>query len=102
MSIERDRRYQTAVHRMQAAVGFDMEQRILRGETAASIAKHLRVGINSAMSDHAALVHLLVESGVISEEAYLDKVVEWAEREADQRVAEVKQKYNLPDEMRFV
>lgn len=53
--------------------------------------KHLRVGVNSAMCDHAALVRLLIEKGVVSEDEYIKVVADEMEREAEcyqQRIQE--------------
>lgn len=66
MSIEEDRiAYEKAAHAMQTGVAFLME----RGDNATS-PKHLRVGVNSAMVEHAALVRLLIGKGVITDEEY--------------------------------
>lgn len=57
--------YEAAMHGMQSAVAYEMEQRPQPTEP-----KHLRVGVNAAMVDHAALVQLLIEKGVITEPEY--------------------------------
>ena len=43
--------------------------------------KHLRVGVNSAMVDHAALVNLLVDKGIITVEDYWHSIVEQMQAE---------------------
>lgn len=45
--------------------------------------KHLRVGVNSAMCDHAALVRLLIDKGVITNDEYMTAIAEEMEREAE-------------------
>ena len=61
--------YEAAAHAMQTGVAFLME----RGDKATE-PKHLRVGINSAMVEHAALVRLLISKGVITDEDDLDLI----------------------------
>ena len=43
--------------------------------------KHLRVGVNSAMCDHAALVRVLIAKGILTEDEYLEAVADEMERE---------------------
>lgn len=38
--------------------------------------KHLRVGINTAMSDHCALVRLLIAKGVITDAEYREAITQ--------------------------
>lgn len=45
--------------------------------------KHLRVGVNSALVDSGAMAGLLIKKGVITEEEYLEMLVEVAERERE-------------------
>lgn len=59
--------YEAALHGMQSAVAYEMNKR-----SAPTDPKHLRVGVNAAMSDHAALAFLLIEKGVITEDEYLE------------------------------
>lgn len=104
-----EERYLSAVHRMQSAEGFRLAAEIRRKlaggtgieDTLAWVAKHLRVGVNSGLSSHAALVDLLVEKGVFTAEEYEEQMVVWAEREADARVAEVRAKLGLGDGVTF-
>jgi hypothetical protein len=51
--------------------------------------KHLRVGINSSMVDHAGLVALLIEKGIITDEEYLSKIADAMEREVTLYEAEL-------------
>jgi hypothetical protein len=70
------KRYARACHAMQSGVAALMPSE----ETTP---KHLRVGVNSAMSEHSALVELLIAKGVISREEYCVAVVESMEREGE-------------------
>ena len=66
MSIEFDiQRYFDACHQMQTGVKFSIE---LGSDEATP--KHLRVGVNSAMVEHAALISLLVQKGIITKGEY--------------------------------
>jgi hypothetical protein len=78
---EASRRLDRAVHARQSAVAF----LIARGGDGAQAAtpKHLRVGVDSAMSDHASLAGLLIKKGLITEDEYFTAIVEGAEREAE-------------------
>lgn len=79
MSVEEKRkRYQELLHAMQTGVQTKMNY-----EDKDTQPKHLRVGINAAMSDHAALVYLLVRKGLITEEEYFDSMIEFMEREVE-------------------
>lgn len=69
-------RYLSKAHAMQTGVALEMAAGVRDTEP-----KHLRVGINSAMCDHAALVRLLIEKGVITDEEYVREVADEMERE---------------------
>jgi hypothetical protein len=71
-------RYKSALHAMQTGVAIDLE----RGSNSAT-PKHLRVGINAAMCDHAALVRLLVDIGLITYEQHAKYIADEAEREKE-------------------
>jgi hypothetical protein len=43
--------------------------------------KHLRVGVNTALCDHGALVKLLVSKGIITEEEYFSEAANMMESE---------------------
>lgn len=73
------RTYEEALHAVQSGVAMKTELKI--GEETAP--KHLRVGVNSAMCDHAALVRLLVVKGVITEDEYLSAIAQSMNDEAD-------------------
>jgi hypothetical protein len=72
-------RYEAAMHAMQTGVAFDQAAGSQDGSP-----KHLRVGINLAMSDHASLVRLLLAKGIITEEEYFQAVAEGMEQEAEE------------------
>lgn len=79
-------RYTKALHAMQSGVAMTRQKDIDDGipqDLRETGPKHLRVGVNSAMSDHGALVRLLIAKGLFTEEEYEKEVVEAAEREAE-------------------
>jgi hypothetical protein len=81
MSKEQDsRRYHTAAHAMQTGVAYQM---VNDPEASATSPKHLRVGINAAMSDQAGLARLLISKGIITEEEYIKAVADAMEDERD-------------------
>jgi hypothetical protein len=67
-------RHQALSHAMQSGVAVDMEQK-------PEHPKHFRVGINVALVDHASLVKLLCDKGLITYEEYLTAIVDGMERE---------------------
>ena len=68
-------RYRKALHAMQSGVAFQRNKKDQEP-------KHLRVGVNVAMRDHASLVALLVSKGVISTEDYMKAIADGMEEEA--------------------
>lgn len=71
-------KYRELVHAMQSGVKLDL---MLRDKGQDNLNKHLRVGINVAMSDHAALTRILVSRGIISELEYHQALVDAMEAE---------------------
>ena len=70
-----NRDYHAAAHAMQSGVAAEMGQDEIHGTVhAASTPKHLRVGINAAMSDHAGLAALLIDKGLITREEYIQAI----------------------------
>lgn len=65
-----------AVHAIQSGVKLDME---LGGRDTEP--KHLRVGVNVAMSDHAGLARLLIEKGIITHDEYVTAITDEINRE---------------------
>lgn len=60
-----ERTYLDLAHAMQSGVTMKMNY-----DPAETTPKHLRVGVNSAMCDHAALAGLLIAKGIITHEEY--------------------------------
>ena len=75
---------------MQTGVAFDHEKGSDDGSP-----KHLRTGINSAMSDHGALVKLLIRKGLITEQEYLDAIADAMEEERDRYEQHLEQAYGV-------
>lgn len=73
-------RYTAAAHAMQSGVAMDMETDT--HSQGATTPKHMRVGVNSALVDSAALAELLISKGVITEAEYLEAMATGMEREA--------------------
>lgn len=69
--------YMKAAHAMQAGVAIMMQYNPRETEP-----KHLRVGINSVMSDMGGLVSLLLEKGLFTREEYEASITEFMKREA--------------------
>jgi hypothetical protein len=74
---DRDR-HRVAAHAMQSGVAAEMQ---IEDRQTSTEPKHLRVGINAAMSDHAGLVRLLIAKGVITEGEYLKAIADEMESE---------------------
>lgn len=77
MNDELTARYQRAMHAMQTGVAMDQGSGSPDGTP-----KHLRVGINAAMSDINAIGTLLIAKGIITLEEYELAIVEGVEKEA--------------------
>jgi hypothetical protein len=71
-------RYEAAAHGMQSGVALKMH--FAPSETTP---KQLRVGVNSAMVEHAALVQLLIAKGVITMPEYVRAMADAMEAERD-------------------
>ena len=70
------RRHAQAAHAMQSGVAVEMGI-----DSAPTSPKHLRVGVNAAMADHAGLVRLLIKKGLITEEEYYGSIADSMEAE---------------------
>lgn len=79
-------RYRNLLHAVQSGVAYLMHYEPKEIEP-----KHLRVGINSAMCNDAALVRLLVKKGIISEREYVEGLVAELEREVESYEAKLKE-----------
>lgn len=71
-------RHAAAAHAMQSGVAMEME---VDPDGSATSPKHLRVGINAAMADHAGLAGLLISKGIITEAEYVAALAEKMEAE---------------------
>lgn len=73
--MDHNQRYFLAAHAMQTGVEFSKDK-------SDQTPKQLRVGINSAMSEHAGLATLLMEKGLFTKEEYLKAIADAMEDEA--------------------
>lgn len=71
-------RYNAALHAMQSGVAVLLEHDPAIDECTP---KHLRVGVNAAMIDSAAVAKLLIDKGIFTEEEYAESLVFFAERD---------------------
>ena len=85
---EAQARYHAALHAMQSGVAMKMNY-----DAADTGPKHLRVGVNSAMAEHAALVTLLVSKHVISWEEYYTSLADAMEYEKAHYEAELRERF---------
>lgn len=70
-------RYEAALHAMQTGVAYYME----RSDECSP--KHLRVGVNSALTSVGALAHLLLNKGVITELEYFTCLADLVEQDVE-------------------
>jgi len=63
--------YHDACHAMQSGVAYELER-----DPSSATPKHLRVGVNSALVNDAALVRVLIAKGVITEAEYAAAITE--------------------------
>jgi hypothetical protein len=87
---EARQRYLAALHAMQAGVAVTMG---IGWNSQDTTPKHLRVGVNAAMSDHGALVKLLIDRGVFTEQEYTIAIADAMERERDSYTRKVEDHY---------
>ena len=76
MNLEQVEKYSKLMHAVQTGVAYKMNIDPTDTEP-----KHLRVGINSAMIQISAIVRILIDKGVFTEEEYYEKLIEIAEDE---------------------
>jgi len=75
-------RYLAACHAMQTGVLLEISHDEVWGTTeSAASPKHLRTGVNSALVETGAIVGLLIEKGVITEEEWFKALADNMERE---------------------
>ena len=82
--------YHEAAHAMQSGVALEHSRDNSDGSP-----KHLRVGVNSAMCDHGALVALLIKKGLISEAEYLEEIRLAMNHEVDRYQKDLARKYGI-------
>lgn len=83
-------RYHAAAHAMQTGVAVDQSRGSNDGTP-----KHLRVGINAAMADHAGLADLLIEKGLFTREEYVKAIADSMEREKKRYEDHLQSRYGL-------
>jgi hypothetical protein len=84
-------RYFRAAHAMQSGVAMEMNH-----APESTQPKHLRVGINTSMSDHAALVTLLIDKGVFTQEEYAKALADAMESEKKSYEQRLSQHFGKP------
>lgn len=84
MTASQQQRYEAACHKMQSGVAAKYFY-----DTSDTTPKHVRVGINSAMVEAAALATILVDKGVCTEDEYFEALIAQMEVEANMYEAEV-------------
>jgi hypothetical protein len=80
--------YEQALHGIQTGISLEIE----RGSDCAS-PKHLRVGVNYAMCEHAALVRLLIDKGLFTQEEYAQAITDEFNRELERIEKSVNAQY---------
>lgn len=79
MSIKQKQdKYRQLCHAMQTGVAYSMEK-----NPSDTTPKNLRVGVNSAMVENAALVNLLIAKGIITLDEFYDYLIKFMEQEVD-------------------
>jgi hypothetical protein len=86
--------YRALVHAMQSGVAMKMNKDggPESGETSP---KHLRVGVNSAMCDHTALIRLLIKKGLFTEAEYFEEIMDEMEREVERYEKTLSEEYGI-------
>lgn len=80
--------YIEAMHGIQTGIALEIE----RGSDCAS-PKHLRVGVNAAMCEHAALIRLLIAKGLFTGEQYAEAITDEFNRELERVEKIVNEQY---------
>jgi len=95
MTIEDDKkRYGAALHGMQSGVKFLLENELDNQglpEPLLRVLKHLRVGINSALSDSVALAKLLMDKGLFTEAEYFKTQADFMVQEKERYEQQISQ-----------
>jgi hypothetical protein len=84
--------YEKLMHVMQTAVALKMQR--FPNETTP---KHLRVGVNAAMVEHSALINLLIQKGIITDEEYYSEVNSMLKGE----IENYRKELDLPDKVKL-
>lgn len=71
MREENVKELQALQHAMQTGVAYDLPEEVKDTEVGREL-KHLRVGVNSAMIFHAALVKVLMDKGIVTLDEYME------------------------------
>ena len=79
--------YARAAHRVQTALAFMPNAGVMEP-------KHMRVGIDMSKADIGAIVALLLEKKIFTEEELYDKLIEYANLEADSYENELSSQLN--------
>lgn len=88
MTQEDQDRYAAAAHAMQTGVAMQMNF-----DPSETTPKHLRVGVNSAMVEHGALVKILLDKGLLTEDEYYKTLADFMEAEAESYRARIQEMY---------
>lgn len=92
--------YGIAMHALQSGIAFSLAK---KNPTVPDInqnpylreLKHQRVGIDGTKSDHSALVKLLIERGIITDEEYIDAMLEGVIAEVHRYEKALSQEYGV-------
>jgi len=90
-------RYMTAAHAMQSGVAV-----VMSFEESETQPKHLRVGVNSAMVEHAALVRLLISKGILTESEYAKEIADEMEREAARYEDRIRDHFSITSQTKTI
>ena len=83
------RRSQALLHAIQSGVAHEM-----RFDAGATEGKHLRVGVNNALLENAAVAKILIDKGLITEEEYFNSVIARLEEEKARYEARISARHN--------
>lgn len=91
--------YDAAMHGVQSGVAMEIERCGL--DDAAANPKQLRVGVNAAMVDSAALASLLIKKGIITKAEYQNALTEEANRELDRYEERINSKLGTENRLKL-
>ena len=81
-------RYLDAAHAMQSGVAMNLNY-----EQDEASPKSLRVGVNSAMVEHGALVKVLTAAGIITDEQYFEALADGMEAEVESYRMKIQERF---------